>query len=298
MNDPRLKFHDLGFLQAADVPSPETLKAYYADRYYQTEQSNYRRSYPAAERKYFNLKIAQRAALVDKLRGGHGAGSMLDVGCGEGFALAWFRERGWAVEGIDHSIAGLEAMHPDLLESVEAGDLFGLLDARIASAARYDLVWLTNVLEHVVDPVKLLRTLRNLVAPQGVLVVTVPNDGSAYQEALLENGDVSERFWIALPDHLAYFTYDSLKRTAEATGWVCHDIVGDFPIDFFLLHEGSNYVKDQAQGPAAHQARIRLELMLGQLDHERVNDFYRTMARVGLGRMLTAFLMPRQGQEL
>jgi SAM-dependent methyltransferase len=294
MNDPRLKRHPLGFLEAADTPSPEELKAYYADRYYQTEQSNYRKAYPQAERDYFDLKIAQRAALVDKLRGGRRPGTMLDVGCGEGFALAWFRQQGWTVDGIDHSIAGLEAMHPELLPRVQAGDLFGLLDARIAADELYDLVWLNNVLEHVVDPVKLLTALRRLVAPEGVLVVTVPNDGSTYQVTLLAIGDIPERFWIALPDHLAYFTYESLKSTAEATGWTCHDIVGDFPVDFFLLHEGSNYVKDRTKGAAAHQARIRFELMLGQLDHGRVNEFYGAMARVGLGRALTAFLVPKQ----
>jgi 2-polyprenyl-3-methyl-5-hydroxy-6-metoxy-1,4-benzoquinol methylase len=294
MNDPRLRYHELGFLEAVDVPSPENLKAYYADRYYQTEQGNYRRSYPTSEQEYFNLKIAQKAALVNELRGGHRSGTLLDVGCGEGFALAWFQNQGWTVEGIDHSVAGLRAMHPDLLPKVQAGDLFDLLDARIAGKARYDLVWLNNVLEHVAEPVKLLEALRRLVAPEGVLVVTVPNDGSDYQESLLANGDISERFWVALPDHLSYFTRDSLTRTAEATGWTCHQITADFPIDFFLLHEGSNYVKDRSKGPAAHRARINFELMLGQLGHERVNEFYGALARAGLGRQLTAFLMPRQ----
>ncbi|MEQ8268852.1 MAG: class I SAM-dependent methyltransferase [Parvibaculum sp.] len=293
MDDSRLKRHEFGFLQAAEMPSSEELKAYYAERYYQTQQGNYRKSYPPAERDYLNLKIAQKAAIVDRLRGDNRSGVLLDVGCGEGFALAWFQTQGWTVEGIDHSLAGIEGMHPQLLPNVEAGDVFELLEARIDAGRQYDIVWLTHVLEHVRDPVALFSSLRQLVSADGVLVATVPNDGSAYQEGLLDNGDIPERFWVALPDHLAYFTYDSLERTAEATGWACRDIVGDFPIDFFLLHEGSNYVKDRAKGPAAHQARIRLELLLGRLDHAKVNEFYSAMARVGLGRSLTSFLTPR-----
>lgn len=290
MTDPRLKRHELGFLEVADKPTAEQLKAYYAELYYQTERANYRKAYPEDELRYLNLKIAQRAALVDSLRGTGNTGSMLDVGCGEGFALAWFQARGWTVEGIDHSIAGIEAMNPAMQPFVETGDVFGLLQDRIEAGKRFDLVWLTHVLEHVLQPVELLTSLRQLVMPGGMLVVTVPNDGSVYQQRLLENGDIPNPFWIAIPDHLAYFTRESLARTAEATGWTCHDVVGDFPIDWFLLHEGSNYVQDRAKGPAAHKARIRMELLLGELPHEMVNAYYGAMARVGLGRSLTAFL--------
>lgn len=292
--DARLKRHDLGFLQVAELPTPDALKSYYAERYYQTEQGNYRASYPPEELAYFAALIARKAALVAATRGTDRPGSMLDVGCGEGFALDWFAKAGWEVEGIDHSIAGVEAMNPQVCGRVEAGDLFRLVEQRIEHGNGYDLVWLNNVLEHVIDPVGLLTSLRRLVTPGGVLVVTVPNDGSGYQEALLESGKITERFWIAIPDHLAYFTHDSLRRVAEATGWICREIVADFPIDMFLLHDGSNYVRDRARGPAAHAARVQLELLLAEQPHALVNDYYAAMARVGLGRDLTAFLTPAE----
>ncbi|MEX1109505.1 MAG: class I SAM-dependent methyltransferase [Dongiaceae bacterium] len=289
--DERLRVHPLGFLQVASVPSADELKAYYADLYYQAERGSYRKAYSADERAYLDLKIAQKASIVSALRGTV-PGSLLDVGCGEGFVLNWFRDAGWSVRGVDHSRAGLEAMNPHLLPQVEVGDLFSLLSGLIERGERYEVVWLSNVLEHVPDPVGLLASLRRLVAADGVLVVTVPNDGSALQEELLKLGHIPERFWIAIPDHLAYFSHDSLTRVAQATGWSCREIVADFPIDWFLLHPGSNYVRDRTNGPAAHQARIRLELLLAEKPHEIVNQFYVELARVGLGRNLTAFLLP------
>jgi 2-polyprenyl-3-methyl-5-hydroxy-6-metoxy-1,4-benzoquinol methylase len=292
IDDPRLKRHPLGFLQADPIPTAEELRGYYAS-YYQQERSNYRKSYPPRERAFFDAKLAQRAHLAGKLRGAAAPGRFLDVGCGEGFALAWFRREGWQVEGIDHSLAGIEAMNPDLAGTVTAGDLFDLLDARIDAGEKYDLVWLTNVLEHVTDPVGLLQRLRQMVAPGGVLAVTVPNDGSAYQEKLLADGHIPQRFWIALPDHLAYFTSDSLRTIAGATGWHCREIVADFPIDLFLMHEGSNYVRDRAQGGAAHRARVEMELLLAEQPTEAVNRFYAALAEIGLGRNITAFLTPR-----
>lgn len=293
MDDGRLKRHETGFLQAASMPSLDELRTYYAERYYQTGQGNYRQAYPQAERDYFDLKIAQKAFLLDRLRGDAGPGSFLDVGCGEGFALSWFQRQGWEVEGLDHSIAGVEAMHPDLVPHVRTGDLFALLDEKAGEGRRYDAVWLTHVLEHVSDPLALLARLRGLVKSDGVLIATVPNDGSAYQEMLLEEKFISRRFWIALPDHLAYFDGKSLQRVAVETGWDCREMVSDFPIDFFLLHEGSNYVEDSTKGPAAHRARIAMELFLGKQGHAAANEFYGALARVGLGRSLTCFLTPK-----
>jgi len=292
VDDPRLKRHPLGFLQADPMPTLAELRDYYAS-YYQQERSNYRKSYSESEHAFFDAKLAQRAALAHKIRGDTAPGRFLDVGCGEGFALAWFKREGWRVEGIDHSLAGIEAMNPGLADAVTAGDLFDLLDTRIGAGEKYDLVWLTNVLEHVTDPVGLLERLRRLVAPGGVLAVTVPNDGSAYQEKLLADGHIPERFWIALPDHLAYFTAESLRSTAEATGWNCREITADFPIDLFLMHDGSNYVRDRSQGASAHRTRVEMELLLAERPAEDVNTFYAAMARLGLGRNITAFLTPR-----
>jgi 2-polyprenyl-3-methyl-5-hydroxy-6-metoxy-1,4-benzoquinol methylase len=293
IKDSRLRYNKIGFLEVVDKPSPEMLQAYYAERYYQTERGNYQKTYSEKETAYLNLKIAQKASVVDRFSKNKVPRSFLDVGCGEGFALAWFSTNNWSVEGIDYSIAGLETMNPAMLPYVESGDLFEILDRRISEGKRHDLVWLNNVLEHVPDPVALLKSLQHLVAPDGMLVVTVPNDGSIYQEFLLENGNISDRFWIAIPDHLSYFTYDSLLQITEACGWKCNEIIAEFPIDFFLLHPGSNYILDRAQGSFAHQARIQLDLMIGDhYSHDKINEFYGALARIGLGRDLTAFISP------
>jgi hypothetical protein len=76
--------------------------------------------------------------------------------------------------------------------------------------------------------------------------VTVPNDFSELQEKLLEEQEITDRFWIALPDHLSYFTSKSLAATAEATGWCCQSVQGDFPIDLYLAHPGSNYISNRS----------------------------------------------------
>jgi len=299
MTDPRLRRHPLGFLEVVDRPTPEELAAYYASVYFQTEQSSYRRDYPPEELYAIGLRISQRASQAQAFLGHDRARRLLDVGCGEGFVLAEFSRRGWEVEGIDFSVAGVEAMNPDMADRVEQGDLFELLEARIGLGHTHDLVWLGNVLEHVLDPIALLTALRRLVAPGGLLVAIVPNDGSAYQEMLFESGAIDRRFWIAIPDHMSYFTADTLRATAQATGWDTLEILGDFPIDLYLAHPGSNYVADPRLGRDAHAARLRLEALIGTAGAEAANRFYSALADVGLGRNLTAFLRPvaEQGDQ-
>jgi len=289
--DDRLRRHALGFLQVRDIPSPSELTEYYARQYYQQEKSNYRRSYPPEELDWIQIKLAQKHAAISELIGNK-TGSLLDVGCGEGFAMAYFLQQGWTVSGIDHSDHGLAQINPALLPFLRTGDVFHFLNNAIASSEQYDLVWLSNVLEHVTDPVELLQSLKELVTPGGVLVVTVPNDGTLLQEYLYESAQISERFWIAIPDHISYFNSDSLRSVAESCGWSCTRIIADFPIDWFLSHPGSNYVSNREMGAAAHKARIMLDRLMAHSAPEAVNRFYESMATLGLGRQITAYLRP------
>ncbi len=90
------------------------------------------------------------------------------------------------MEGLNYSLAGVSAMNPHCAGFFTVGDVNSLLEARVQSSLRYDAVWLTNVLEHVLDPPALLHRLRGLLIPGGFAVVTVPNDFSALQQHLLK----------------------------------------------------------------------------------------------------------------
>jgi len=211
--------------------------------------------------------------------------------------LAHFASIGWEVQGVDFSLAGVTAMNPAMVDHVVQGDIFAILETRIANGETYDLVWLGHVLEHVLDPIGMLRSLRRLVTADGALVVTVPNDGSNYQEGLYIDGLIDRRFWIAIPDHLSYFTADSLRASASAAGWSTMDILGSFPIDLYLAHPASNYVQNRDLGAAAHRARLRFEALLGAHGDEAANRLYAALAEVGLGRDLTAFLRPAPDEQ-
>lgn len=146
-----------GYKEVMPKPLPDELRRYYAEKYYQEERSTYAASYSDAEKQYFRNKIEQKYRIVAEFIGeyGHPAPRFLDVGAGEGWALTFFRELGWECLGIDFSDQGCRNHNPAMCQYLHTGDMFETLKA-LQGTEGFELVWLDNVLEHVVDPLQLL----------------------------------------------------------------------------------------------------------------------------------------------
>lgn len=110
--DCRIKQHALGYWEIVSRPTALELQEYYTNNYFQEARGCYELTYANEELVYFEAKLEQRYYVLKALIGEEYIGSMLDVGCGEGFALAFFREKGWAVKGIDFSSSGEESQNP------------------------------------------------------------------------------------------------------------------------------------------------------------------------------------------
>ncbi|MEW6582674.1 MAG: methyltransferase domain-containing protein, partial [Actinomycetota bacterium] len=103
-------------------------------------------------------------------------GRALDVGCGTGFLLEQLAGRGFSGVGVDLSPESV-AIAQRRLEELGVADR---LRAEVGSAYEppdgvFDLVTLTDVLEHLEDPRACLRAIRARMAPDGLLVISTPN---------------------------------------------------------------------------------------------------------------------------
>ena len=121
--DQRLKKHRLGFWEIATKPTTQELQQYYANKYYQEPKGSYELEYTKDELLYFQAKMEQRYAVLQHYlpQVYESAGSLLDVGCGESYALTFFREQGWSVKGIDFSSAGVKAKNPGCMDALVTG---------------------------------------------------------------------------------------------------------------------------------------------------------------------------------
>ncbi|MGY3087530.1 2-polyprenyl-3-methyl-5-hydroxy-6-metoxy-1,4-benzoquinol methylase [Hymenobacter sp. UYAg731] len=288
-----LRQNEFGFYEIKDKPTPAELRDYYAKRYYQENLTTYQPEYPAEELEHIEGKLRLRHWVLEQLRDAKGPGSFLDIGCGEGWALDYFQRQHWEVLGLDFSSFSVEKFHPRLREKLRTGDLYEEVQKLVATGQQFDVLWLDNVLEHVLEPADLLRQCRQLIKLDGVLVVDVPNDFSALQQHLLDTGQIDRPFWVVLPDHLSYFTQPGLRNLAEATNWYVAKTIGDQPIDLNLLNPSTNYVMNRAAGKGAHRARLAQDnFLLRMAPLPAVAAYYEALAGVGLGRSIVAFLQP------
>lgn len=279
-----------GWVSASPLPDAETLREFYADLYYQQPQtSTYQAAYDDTELAYRDLKCRTllRALAAHGLTPG---GAFLDVGAGEGFLLDAADREGYVVTGADFSAFGLSKFFPRLQPRLLVGDVMTTLDRLAAEGATFAACSAINVLEHVIDPAGLLDSLARVVAPRGTVAITVPNDFSRLQAHLIGEGHIDREFWFVPPQHLHYFNAENLPVFCEARGYRMVDAFSDFPIDTFLLHPGSNYIANPAAGRAAHQARLRHDLLLAEAGLDAYLDYYRALFRVGAGRDITVLL--------
>lgn len=281
---------EYGYFELIEKPTPDVLKAYYAEKYYQDAGGSYEASYSDAEKSYFKNKIAQKLLAASRFISlpTDRPPRFLDVGAGEGWALAYFQDLDWECVGIDYSSFGCASQNPAVLERLVAGDIYDSLRDLLAAGQRFDLILLDNVLEHVPDPAGLLVELKDLLELQGALIVEVPNDFSVLQEHLLAKGHIDSRFWVVSPDHISYFSPDSLAALARSVGWQVQMMMTDFPIDFSLANPLTNYVRDRKAGKPCHATRVEIENLMHAISPEKTVALYQVLADMGLGRALTA----------
>jgi SAM-dependent methyltransferase len=179
--------------------------------------NNYYRDYHGGRHGKTAAYCARRRVRLLKRARGNRAGYLLDFGCGDGTFLLAARSAGWTVAGTEMNPrpardAGLEVFS-DLTQA--------------ASHGPFDAITLWHTFEHMTDPRRTLRDLRALLAPDGVLVIAVPDAGG------LQAGVFGPSwFHLDVPRHLYHFTRKSLLNMLDAEGFApSHEWHQEFEYD-------------------------------------------------------------------
>lgn len=255
----KLKKHKIGFYQITPLPSKLSLEKYYRDRYYQAPTvSTYSKRYSQDEHRYRKIACEVVDYIAKKIRNGRPK-TVLDVGCGEGFFLEELKSLKWKITGTDFSCAGIKRHNPQIAANIFFGPFEKVLPKLKSQNKKFFLINLGNILEHVLNPMLLLKLVSPLLIKNGIVRLVVPNDTSGFQK-LLEKEKRSRCSWITPPDHLSYFNFESLEAVLSYCGYVSFYKLGDFPIELYLLNKHSNYENHKEYGTEAHLARVKTSL--------------------------------------
>lgn len=142
-----------------------------------------------------------------------GRGRLLDVGCNEGRGLSAYAGNGFQVEGLEiNSRAAAIARERGF--TVHTAPL-----AQFTPTAPYQVVVLSQVLEHAVQPVAMLTQVRRLLSPEGEVWISCPNAASLWRR-------VFGRAWINwhVPYHLWHFSPETLRMVLARAGFHLQDL--------------------------------------------------------------------------
>jgi SAM-dependent methyltransferase len=273
-----------GYRRLDPIPSDDELTRFYQSQYYDLLRQGGRAPElrrllaggEEAERERAWLRETLYVDITAELAA-HGAGThVLDIGCGQGELLQWLVEQGYEAEGIEPSADAAEVARERGL-NVRTATLEDLLED--GPLPLYDAVLILNVLEHTPRPEDVLRGIRSVLAPGGLLYVRVPNDFSPLQVAAQQKLE-SDPWWVAIPDHVNYFDVDSLVALTRRLGFAPVDVQADFPMELFLLM-GLSYVGDPEVGARCHRYRVEAERAM---DPDARRRLFHAFADAGIGR--------------
>jgi O-antigen biosynthesis protein len=153
-----------------------------------------------------------------------GSKRVLDVGCATGYLAQALVERGCTVSGVEFDAEAAEEARPHL-ERLVIGDLEAMDLPEAFGDDRFDVVVFGDVLEHLKDPLPVLRGARKLLADGGSVVASIPNIAhGSVRLALLAGRFDYQPLGLLDSTHIRFFTRSSVEDLFREAGMVPIDV--------------------------------------------------------------------------
>ncbi len=131
--------------------------------------------------------------------------TILEIGVGAGQSIIWFEEEGFDVYGIEPDGRNVNMINKKL----KRGTVIEASVEDFSSEKVYDVVWMSHVLEHLIEPIDFLKKIKNNLTKNSILFIEVPN--CEHQPTLKSS--------IEGNPHLFHFTKESLSKMVENIGY-------------------------------------------------------------------------------
>jgi len=200
-----------GLIYLDPQPSDAELAAIYDEHYYDAWGSGVNAEHVAdLKRRTFRLML-DRLARVSGVR----LGRLLDLGCATGYLLDVAQQRGFEPFGIElNPFSAKQAQARFGADRVHCGTV----DEAPFASASFDVAVMSDLLEHVRSPSRLLKRTHDLLSPKGALIVVAPNVGGLSSKLLRSGWTDYKR------EHLFYFDKDTMARALRQAGYEVREV--------------------------------------------------------------------------
>ena len=146
-------------------------------------------------------------------------GRVLEVGCAAGFVGEAIRNLGYEVWGVESSPAAA-AIAKQRLDHVVVGTVEEFLDQALFDDTRFSAILFGDVLEHLMDPVRVLRRCRGILDEEGCVIASIPNVAhEAVRLMLLQGRWEYGGYGIMDRTHLKFYTRDTVVDLFSDAGY-------------------------------------------------------------------------------
>jgi SAM-dependent methyltransferase len=208
---------ECGLVWLDPMPIPEDFGAVYENYYTHNDHSEgpsrtrwpgFLTAYNILLRVSFIQRDRERLAAMCLL--GRKPAKLLEIGCGDGTRLVRMKEMGWEVAAVEP-----DPKAADHASRVNGLSVFvGTLEEAKLSNSSFDAVIMNHVIEHVHDPLVLLRECHRVLKQGGALIAVTPNTHSFGHRRF-------RQYWRGLepPRHTFLFSPGTLHRLASEAGF-------------------------------------------------------------------------------
>ena len=213
-----------------DVPAKNSMSAYYASEDYISHTDTSKGLINKMYKNVRQITIKQKAAWVQTYSKKK-QGKLLEIGSGTGAFASEMKNRGWEVIGLEpDEKARQNAMEFYQLSLHPVEDLYTLIPGS------FDAIVLWHVLEHVHDLHDYMKRFRELLKPDGVLIIAVPNYTS-------KDAKIYGEYWAAydVPRHLYHFSPVAMKKLVEKHGLIIQNYKPMWYDSFYISLLSSKY---------------------------------------------------------
>jgi len=167
------------------------------------------------------LYLKKREFLYSKMRQNTQGSSVLEMGCADGIMTQWLVRDYPDVTVVDGSDVFLQQVS-SRIQAVNVHFECALFE-EYSPNRQYDIIMMTHIIEHLEDPVTVLRRTQNWISPGGQIFVTVPNANSIHRlvgtkMGLLKTPD-SLNHQDLLLGHKRVYSPESLKTQIYEAGY-------------------------------------------------------------------------------